>query len=64
MQTISGSLKKAVAEKTKTERHIYMEYGKLKELKNDLTSTDEQREEIHNRIKKLKDGLYKNIMMK
>ena len=34
-----------------------MEYGKLKELKKDLTSTDEQREEINDRIIKLKDRL-------
>ena len=57
MQTLSGSLKKAVAEKTKTEIHIDMEYGNLKELKKDLTATDEQREEIHDRITKLKDRL-------
>ena len=57
MQTLSGSLKKAVAEKTKTEIHIDMEYGKLKEIKRDLTATDEQREEIHDRITKLKDRL-------
>ena len=57
MQTLSGSLKKAVAEKTKTEIHIDMEYGKLKELKKDLTATDEEREEIHDRITKLKDRL-------
>ena len=54
MQTLSGSLKKAVAEKTKTEIHIDMEYGKLKEIKRDLTATDEQREEIHDRITNLK----------
>ena len=57
MQTLSGSLKKAVAEKTKTEIHIDMEYGKLKEIKRDLTATDEQREEIHDRITNLKDRL-------
>ena len=57
MQTLSGSLKKAVAEKTKTEIHIDMEYGKLKELKKDLTATYEQKEEIHDRITKLKDRL-------
>ena len=57
MQTLSGSLKKAVAEKTKTEIHIDMEYGKLKEIKRDLTATDEQRKEIHDRITNLKDRL-------
>ena len=57
MQTLSGSLKKAVAEKTKTEIHIDMEYGKLKEIKKDLTATDEQREEIHDIITNLKDRL-------
>ena len=57
MQTISGSLKKAVAEKIKTEQHIDMEYDKLKELEKELTNTDEQKDEINNRITKLKDRL-------
>ena len=43
MQTISGSLKKAVAEKRKTEHHIDMEYDKLKDLKKELTNTDDQK---------------------
>ena len=57
MQTISGSLKKAVAEKRKTEQHIDMEYDKLKYLKKELTNTDDQKDEINDRIKKLKDKL-------
>ena len=57
MQTISGSLKKALAEKIKTEQHIDMEYDKLKYLKKELTNTDDQKDEINNRIKKLKDRL-------
>ena len=57
MQTISGSLKKAVAEKRKTEQHIDMEYDKLKYLEKELTNTDDEKNEINNRIEKLKDRL-------
>ena len=57
MQTISGSLKQAVAEKRKTEIHIDMEYDKLKELKKELTNTDDQKNEINDRIAILKDRL-------
>ena len=57
MQTISGSLKKAVAEKRKTEQHIDMEYDKLKYLEKELTNTDDEKDEINNRIEKLKDRL-------
>ena len=57
MQTISGSLTKAVAEKIKTEIHIDAEYGKLKYLEKELTATDKQRDEINDRITILKDRL-------
>ena len=60
MQTISCALKDAVAKKIKTEQHIDMEYDKLKYLKNELTSTDDQKDEINNRITKLRDVLEAN----
>ena len=60
MQTISGALKDAVAKKIKTEQHIDMEYDKLKYLKKELTSTDDQKDEINNRITKLRDVLEAN----
>ena len=37
-----------------------MEYDKLKELKKDLTSTDDQKDEINNRIVILRDVLEAN----
>ena len=57
MKTISGSLTKAVAEKIKTEKHVAKEYRKLEELKKQLTNTDEQKDEIDDRIAILKDRL-------
>ena len=56
LRTISSSFKLAVAKSVKVQNHINTEKGKLEEL-NDLSYTDEQRQQEKDRIDRLKDEL-------
>ncbi|XP_057312688.1 uncharacterized protein LOC130654167 isoform X1 [Hydractinia symbiolongicarpus] len=57
LRNIRGSLQSEVAKKVQLEQHIDREKNKLEEMANDTTYTDEQREEVKDRMKRINDGL-------
>ena len=57
MKTIRGSLKVEISKKTMIEQHIEREQSKLEEMANDTIYTDEQRDEVKDRMQRLNDDL-------
>ena len=57
MKTIRGTLMTEVAKKVELSEHIDRERRKLAEIENDTSYTDDQREEIRERIRRLNDEL-------
>ena len=57
MKTIRGTLTAEVAKKVELSDHIDREKNKLAETENDSSYTEEQREEIRERIRRLNDEL-------
>ena len=57
MQTISGSLRKALAEKRNIEIRLDIEYGDLKDLEKDFANKDKEIKIVNEKIEKLKDDL-------
>ena len=57
LKTVRGSLKVEVAKSVKLQRHIERENNKLEEMANDTTYTDEQRQEVKDRMNRHKDDL-------
>ena len=57
MKTIRGTLMSEVAKKVELSEHIDRERRKLVEIENDSSYTDDQREEIRERIRQLNDEL-------
>ena len=57
MKTIRGTLMSEVAKKVELSEHIDRERRKLAEIENDSSYTDDQREEIRERIRQLNDEL-------
>ena len=55
LQRMSGELQNNLGKLTEIDKHINKEHRKLKEVENDQYITDEQRQEIHERISKLKE---------
>ena len=55
LRTISGSLRSAIAKSMAKEIDIHKENRKLKEMANDETYSDEQREEVRARLQRFQD---------
>ena len=58
LKTIRGSLRSEISRKVETENHISREKAKLQEMESDSELyTDEQRQEVRDRMKMLNDDL-------
>ena len=58
LKTIRGSLRSEISRKVETENHIRTEENKLQEMESDSEIyTDEQRQEVRDRMKMLNDDL-------